>query len=399
LQSIPIGHRVPLTKSNKDFQTLIALTTPQTCIIILTIGATAHLILASVMGLYARYKVQYLALTWINAIFGFMMAFAAPFGKEIVEGKPGMFHPIMLLTLTVTSFLQSMYPLSIPMPAFLQWRRMVKYALPAMVLCGIYLILWALGAEIHLVHSLNDLLTPPYTGEILLRFVAIVLSVYYVVNVLLLPRRLAHSTNVPKYVDGYCTVLGFSVILYLACTIFYMPLLLIIYLVVFTMINAYLAYRTLETMAMHLPKPVIETVVEEPSEEVIEQAEREDFNEANRQHFLRVEFWMQNHKERWTQSTFNRDQLCAETGLNRHLLLQCVRSQGYNDTHEYLNTYRTEELKRLIKTGKVTAVVDSSDAGFGTSKTARSVFLKMEGVTLDDYLAQYQMSASTSLND
>ncbi len=362
--------------------------TAQVFLIIFTVSATAHIVLATVLGLYARYKVQYLALTWINAIFGFVLAFCAPFSQDIVEGQPGMFHPLMLLTLTATSFLQSIYPLSVPMPAYLQMERMVKYALPAIVLFTVYAVLWALGMEMKTVHNFYDLLKPPYNVDVLLRVVAIGLSIYYVINVLRLPHRLAHSTNVPAYVGGYCTALVIIVILYLACTIHYMPELLIAFLVAFTMLNAYLAYRTLENMAMGLPKPTIETVSEEPSEEQIEQAEREDFNEANRQHFLRVEFWMQNHRERWTQSTFNRDQLCTETGLNRHLLLQCVRSQGYNDTHEYLNTYRIEELKRLIKSGKVMVVADSLEAGFGTVKTARSVFMKMEGVSLDDYLTE-----------
>jgi len=376
------------------------LITAQAFIILFTISSTAHIVLASVLGLYARYKVQYLALTWINAIFGFTLAFCAPFSQEIVVGQPGMFHPVMLLTLTAASFLQSIYPLSIPMPAYLQLGRMVKYALPAIILIVVYTILWALGIEMKPVKNFYDLLTPPYNGEIILRIVAIALSIYYVINVLILPRRLAHSTNVPAYVGGYCTALAIIVILYLACTIHYMPLLLMIFVGLFTILNAYLAYRTLENMAKGLPHPIIEKVEEEPSEEVIEQAEREDFNEANRQHFLRVEFWMQNHKERWTQSTFNRDQLCAEIGLNRHLLLQCVRSQGYNDTHEYLNTYRTEELKRLINAGKVCSVADSADAGFGTAKTARSVFMKMQGITLDEYLSRNKAdSISAATND
>lgn len=244
--------------------------------------------------------------------------------------------------------------------------------------------------EMKVIHTFQDFFIPPHNGEVLLRLAAIVLSIYYIVNMLRLPQQLAHSTDVPRYVRGYCSVLGLSIVLYLFSTVYYVPVLLVIYGGIFTMLNAYLAYRTLETMALSLPKPVIETVEEEPSTEEIEKAEREDFNEANRQRFLRVEFWMQNNKEEWTSPTFNRDMLCTATGLNRHLLLQCVRSQGYNDTHEYLNTYRVEELKRLIQRGKVTAVSESSDAGFGTPKTARTVFLKMQGESLDDYLAQHK---------
>lgn len=364
--------------------------TPQICMLILVVCATVHLVLASVLALYARYKVQYLALTWIMAIFGFLVLSIAPLSDMLILGQPGMFHPLMLLCMTAISYLQSIYPLSFPMPAYLQWARMWKYASPAIVLYTLYLILWGLGMEMKVIHSFGDFFTPPYNGELLLRVVAITLSIYYVVNVFRLPQRLAHGTDVPRYVKGYCSALGLTLLLYLFSTIFYQPWLILLYTVFFTMLNAYLAYRTLETMAKSLPKPVIETVEEEPSSEEIEQAERENFNEANRQRFRRVEYWMQNHKERWAESTFNRDQLCLETGLNRHLLLQCIRSQGYNDIHEYLNTYRVDELKRLIDRGKVRAVSESADAGFGTPKTARTVFLKMQGITLDDYIAQHK---------
>lgn len=364
--------------------------TPQICTLIFVVCATVHLVLASVLALYARYKVQYLALTWIMAIFGFLVLSMAPLSDRLVMGQPGMFHPLMLLCMTAISYLQSIYPLSFPMPAYLQWGRMWKYASPAIGLYTLYIILWGLGMEMKVIYSFSDFVAPPYNGEVLLRFLAIVLSIYYVVNVFRLPQRLAHGTDVPRYVKGYCSVLGLTLLLYLFSAVNYQPSLIVLYTIFFTMLNAYLSYRTLETMAKSLPKPVIETVEEEPSSEEIEQAEREDFNEANRQRFRRVEYWMQNHKDQWTQSTFNRDQLCLETGLNRHLLLQCVRSQGYNDTHEYLNTYRVEELKRLIRKGQVTAVSESSDAGFGTPKTARTVFQKMQGVSLDDFIAQHR---------
>ena len=116
-------------------------------------------------------------------------------------------------------------------------------------------------------------------------------------------------------------------------------------------------------------------------------SEREDFNEANLQRYHRLEAWMQKNRAAWTESTFGRDQLCREVGLNRHLVLQSVRSQGHNNVHEYINRYRIEELKRLILRGEVATVGESVDAGFGTVATARSCFKKMEGIRLDDYMA------------
>ena len=97
---------------------------------------------------------------------------------------------------------------------------------------------------------------------------------------------------------------------------------------------------------------------------------------------------MQNHVGQWTDYTFGRDQLCDQVGLNRHLVLQALRSQGYNDVHEYLSIYRVEELQRLIVQGKIKALRECVDAGFGTIKTARSCFERVKGINLDEYLTQ-----------
>ena len=126
---------------------------------------------------------------------------------------------------------------------------------------------------------------------------------------------------------------------------------------------------------------------EEQGERNKEQDE-EDFNEANLHRFQRINFWMQNHKEVWKDSTFGRDRLCQEVGLNRHLILQSIRSQGFNNVHEYISSFRVAELKRMIARGDVNALNDTLAAGFGTIQTVRACFLKVEGITLDEYLAE-----------
>lgn len=92
------------------------------------------------------------------------------------------------------------------------------------------------------------------------------------------------------------------------------------------------------------------------------------------------------HDREWQDNTFGRDRLCEATGINRHLLLQCLRSQGYNNCHDYINSYRISALKRGVAEGTIRSVNDCVVVGFGSSKTARSCFERMEGVSLDDYL-------------
>lgn len=364
---------------------------PEQHILLIILGcATAHLVMASVVAVFARYKIQYLALTWIIGILAALMFALLPFYQHI-NGSPGIMHPLMLLSITAITFLQSIYPLSIPMPAYLQMGRMWKYAMPAIILYTLYGGAMLCGLHPTKFHTWNEMLPHWYSIDLWLRLCAFFLTVYYIINIVRLPSKLTHTTEIPRYLKGYCTALSLIVILYFSMSIWYSPKIMMVYIILCTLLNLYLCFRTLETIAQQLPKPAIAVVVKEPEPLQNEQAEQEDFNEANRQRFQRVEYWMQNHRDDWTQTTFNRDVLCEQVGLNRHLLLQCIRSQGFNDTHEYLNTYRFEELKRLIQRGIVRNLNETIDAGFGTVKTARNVFQNMSGgETLDDFLARYK---------
>lgn len=359
----------------------------QTVLLIMSCCATAHLVITAVMGLYARYQVKYLSITWIMGIFAAMIAVAAHFSIRAVPENLGILHPSLLLLLMAITYLQSIFPLSIPMPGYLQWGRMWKYALPAIVMLAIYGLGGLLGSSPVVITDLDDFAQHLLSGDVLLRLGILGICIYYILNIFRLPHRLTH-VPFPRYLVGYSTVLGMSAIFYIIITIAYTPMLAMVYLLVFTILNLYLCFRTLESTALTLPRPVIEKVKKEPTAEEIVQAEN-DFNEANLQRFHRIEFWMQNHPESWKDYTFGRDKLCEETGLNRHLLLQCLRSQDYYNVHDYINSYRIAELKQQIANGSITSITECLKIGFGTTKTVRNCFQKHVGMSIDDFLAQY----------
>ena len=354
-------------------------------VLFMTLGAAAivHFVITAVMSLFARHRVQYLSLAWVNGIFFCTLLGASFFSKEIADGQPGILHPAMLLALLCACYLQSIYPLSIPMPGFLQWERMWRYASPILVLITIYIVAALMGSRIVYIYSAEELARNILSSDILMRLCALLLSIFYIVNIFLLPHRMARHANVPRYLLAYCIAMGLSVVFYTYVAIFFNLTLLAIYVVLFTCLNLYLMFRTLETLALQLPRPVISEVSEVPSEE---SKEKEDFNEANLHRFQRINFWMQNHREDWKDSTFGRDRLCQEVGLNRHLVLQSVRSQGFNNVHDYISSFRVAELKRMIDRGEVKTLNDTLAAGFGTTQTVRACFLKVEGITLDEYL-------------
>ena len=357
----------------------------QLAFVTVIVMATIHLMMAAVLSLYSRYKVQYLSLAWIMGIFGGMCCVAIPFTSLLTFETIGLFHPFMLLALVVTSFLQGIYPLGIPMPGYLQWGRMWRYASPAILLIILYIGSLLLGSRPVVIHSYAEFSDYWWRPDMVFRLCGFWLSVYYVVNILRLPRLLARNAEIPRYVKGYVTAMGFSMLFYVVAAAVFNVTLLLVYFWLFCLLNMYLFFRTLETMAMHLPRPERVEVDEAPAEEVIVEADREDFNEANRRRFERVEYFMQHGRE-WQDNTFGRDRLCAATGINRHLLLQCLRSQGYNNIHEYINSYRIAALKRGVSTGVIRTVGDCLGVGFGSPKTARTCFERMEGEPLDDYL-------------
>lgn len=360
-------------------------------ILLLTLVSCAiiHLMMASVMFLYSRHRVEYLSLGWVLCIFGLSFAIATPFSFVYQPGTIGLLHPVMLLVLVATSYLQSIWTLGISMPGYLQWGRMWKYATPAILLIITYLIGLVSGSRPVILQHASELPTHLLNGDILLRLLALGLSIYYIINIYRLPHSLVKNINLPRFIKGYGTAMGLATIYYVLVTVFFNMTLLLIYIYVFTILNMYMFYRTLETMALRLPKPEIKEVNQAPEPKVIEQVEKEDFNAANLQRFQRTEYFMQNERE-WTDNTFGRDRLCEVTGINRHLMLQCLRSQGYNNIHDYINSYRINELKKGIRTGSISCLNDCQNAGFGSVKTARSCFERMEGISLDSYLQTHR---------
>jgi len=227
-----------------------------------------------------------------------------------------------------------------------------------------------------------------------LRFSMLALCIYYIVNIFRLPRVMLRNPDTPHYLFGYAFALGLSLCLYTWLVIDFSVWLLCVWAVVFTAVNLYLCLRTLETLALSLPQPPIKAFAEEvgngeletESEQSSSDIVQEDFNEANQHRFDHLEAWMQHHKEIWKDFTFGRDQLCAQTGINRHLMLQSVRSQGYYNIHEYICRYRIDEVQRMIQRGEAKTATDCLDAGFASLKTLRNAFEKFTGEPLDHYL-------------
>jgi AraC-like DNA-binding protein len=359
--------------------------------------AVAHFAGMIITGILAKHRVQYLSLAWMLAIFSVTLFIVAMYGDSVAKGAPGILNPYMLLVLVGGIYLQSIYSLGLALPGFLEFRRMLKYASPILLLAIIYMIAIFPAERLTQVYSFQELFTDIMSLDLVLRVMALGLGVYYALNIIILPKRMAQKTTFPMSLIAYTVVLSLSIIIYLYIALDYTPLMLCVYIAMFTVVNYFWVCHSIETLMQKLPHPNIKlddvdkvVLVDAP---VVEQQEEEsfsDFNEMNQKRYVRVQLWMQTHKDLWLNNGFTRDKLCDETGINRQLMLQCLRSQGHNNIHEYITTYRVEELKRLIKLGEVTSVSDCILVGFVTPKTARLCFERILGQNLDDYLLRYK---------
>lgn len=351
-------------------------------------AATAHLMMSLVMFYLARRSVQFLSQAWIMLLISLLYCGALFFvATHTFIPTLGILHPVLLIYLLVCSYLLSIYPLGLTMPGYLQWGRMWGYAVPALVLIFIYSIGAAAGSNLAKVYTADDIMHYFLSGDVVLRLLALLLSGYYIVNIFRLPHRLVRRMELPRDLIVYGTLLGLVSIFFVVITLQFNLVLLTIYMLLFTAVNMFLFFRILRPTVEAIKYPHFRAVEKRPTKEEITQTETEDFNEANLHRFEVMEYVMQ-HEKPYCDVGFNRERLCRLAGFNRHLMLQSLRSQGYNDVHEYISRYRVAELRRLIEVGVVTDLKQVDRVGFRSQKTAALGFERYENCDLAAFLAK-----------
>lgn len=354
--------------------------------------AVSHLTMAIVFFIYAQRSVAYLAQAWISiltfALYDVAIFYVATTSTAGIHPL-GMFPPTLLLVLLVVSFLLSINPLGMVMPGYLQAGRMIKYASPAAAIIILYAIGLLLGSSPVVLNTFDDVRSNLLSGDVLLRIASLALSTYYILNIILLPHRLIRKSgySLPANVVTYATLLGIVQLLLVVCSIWFSYTLVIIYEVLFTAVSLMLSGCMIKANTSVQPYPKIQIVETPPTTEEIAKEEEKDFNAANARRFESIEYAMQ-HEKPFMSPDFNREALCRLCGVNRHILLQTLRSQGYNDVHDYISRYRVSELRRLIEEHSVTDIRQHIVVGFRTLKTAVLAFERYEHLNLADFIVE-----------
>lgn len=360
--------------------------------------AVTHLILAIVHFIYSRRNVASHAQAWIMLLISFIFIVALAIVAWYDEVHPlGILHPSLLCGMLVVSFLLSIIPLGIVMPGYLQAERMIRYALPAAGILLFYLLGLVAGSEVVVISTFNDLTENFLSGDVLLRIATLALSMYYIINIIVLPHSLIKKENysLPNHVVTFASLLGIVQLLFIFSTIWFSYPLVVIYEVLFTAVSLMQNGSMLKTHAETIPLPTIHRVENPPTPQEINAVELEDFNEANVRRFSVIEYAMQNGKP-YLSAEFNRDNLCKACGYNRHLVLQTLRSQGYVDVHDYITRYRVAELHHLIESGELTDLRNVEMVGFRTQKTAILAFERYNYGSLTEFLQRHQTAHETS---
>ena len=210
-------------------------------LITIEFAAAAHLMMSLVLFFFARRRVSYLSQAWIMLLFCLMYC-AALFFIYTQDIPPlGILHPVLLLYLLATSFLQSIYPLGICMPGYLQWGRMWTYAVPALVLILLYAGGALAGSNMVKVYDAADFGHYLLSGDVILRLASLALSIYYIVNIFRLPHRLTRQVELPRWMITYGVALGLVALYFVLLTVWFSQPLVIIYIVLFTLVNMFLS--------------------------------------------------------------------------------------------------------------------------------------------------------------
>ena len=350
--------------------------------------AVTHLSMAIVLFIYASRSVAFKAQAWVLMLISLIYTFALSFlvlSKSIPDAD--ILNPFLLIFLLVTSFLLSINPLGMLMPGYLQLGRMVRYASPAIAIVALYVLGLLAGSNVVRINGWADIADHFLTTDVLLRIFALLLSFAYIFNIIFVPHLRLRRRTLPKNVVSYAMLLGIVQLIFVICTIRFSEPLLIVYEVLFAAVSMMLCGCIINPLMQSQPYPEIKPVEVAPTVEEISVAEEEDFNEANLRRFERVEYVMQ-HEKPYVSSDFNRERLCRYAGFNRHILLQTLRSQGYNDVHDYISRYRVTELRRMIESGEINDPRQLERVGFKTIKTAVLAFERYEHVSLLQFIEE-----------
>lgn len=115
------------------------------------------------------------------------------------------------------------------------------------------------------------------------------------------------------------------------------------------------------------------------AEHIVEQPQ--DDKNFKAEHINRIQTYMQQHKPH-LESTINLEQLALRVSLPERTLSRIVNQHFNKNFFEFINTYRIEEAKVLLKKHTEKPIIEIlAEAGFSSKSTFNSIFKQQVGMT------------------
>jgi AraC-like DNA-binding protein len=102
---------------------------------------------------------------------------------------------------------------------------------------------------------------------------------------------------------------------------------------------------------------------------------------------------LMNKKKYYLNPELSLSQLAEELGIYKHYLTQVLNDELHLNFYDFVNNYRVEEIKELMKNPKYnhfTIFAIALEAGFNSKSAFNRIFKKATGLTPSQYKRQYQ---------
>jgi len=289
--------------------------------------------------------------------------------------------PILL----VANFLMisyMMYPIEVISPGYLNFRRILKFYSPWLLLVGLYGFLLQLGVTFPPYHSLFDMLPQLTLFHVWFRFLLAMLMFAPLSFIFFVPYTRRYNNTNKAWILRYTFCIVFNISVYMFLLIFDLLIIKILYYFVTVGCSIYIAYmelfeRLIEQVQVSVVVPDVTTINGLGYTETLP-AKPNPLCERIILHMNRT--------CDYRDPDISLNMLAAWLGTNRTTLSNALRELGYTSFNNYINTLRIKDFIQRIES-KESANYQNAfyDAGFRSRATALRNFKQYTGKTPSEY--------------
>jgi len=292
--------------------------------------------------------------------------------------------PILLLAnFLMISYM--MYPIEVISPGYLNFRRIIRFYSPLLLLAGIYIVMLKFGVTFPHYHSLPEML-PHFTQlHVWFRFLLAILMFAPLLFIYFVPYTRRYNNTNKTWILKYTICIIANILVYMLLLTFDLLIIKVLYYFVTVGCSIYIAYMEL-----------FERLIEQGQElrvaplnvAVDEFSYREELPAKPNQLCEKIILHM-NRTCSYRDPDISVNTLAASIGTNRTSLSNALHELGYTSFNDYINTLRIKDFIHRIENKESDNYQNAFyDAGFRSRATALRNFKQYTGKTPSEYFNQ-----------